>query len=461
MKILIVIHALPRDSLGGSEVCAAALAAALAKRHDVTVCAGRPAFARSSPRREPGPGYTIEWLDSDRSRAPTFAAAYHSDVIDAQFDALMARVAPDIVHIHGIWGLSNDIPMIARRHGAAVAFTLHDFWLMCPRGQRLRPSDLTQCHDIETTRCAECLQPWIAPPRWPSRRQLGSLLHRDRPPLLTMLRRAQARVFRPPAVESAVSQVERYHATTREILDAVDLFLAPSRFLAHEFRRHYPLPEDRIVYSENGIETAGLDECPYKCTPTVVRFGFLGSWMPSKGLHVLVEAFRGLTENARLMVYGGAPPGDPGVYAEGILAAATDRRISFHGRINREQVPAAFRSIDALVVPSLWYENAPLTIREAFASHTPVIAGRCGGMAESVRDGIDGLLFTPGDVGELRAALRRLIHEPDLLPSLSRQTRAARSVDAHVSELEGWFERLIARERPLDAGDHAHSSSHS
>jgi glycosyltransferase involved in cell wall biosynthesis len=107
-----------------------------------------------------------------------------------------------------------------------------------------------------------------------------------------------------------------------------------------------------------------------------------------------------------------------------------------------------FRAIDALVVPSLWYENAPLTIREAFASHTPVVASRCGGMAESVRDGIDGLLFVPGNVADLTATLRRLIREPELIPTLSRQTPAIKTVAAHAVELETAFRQLMNQEQP-------------
>ena len=209
----------------------------------------------------------------------------------------------------------------------------------------------------------------------------------------TILAKAQARVLRAPDWSSAAAHVERYHQTTREVIEAVDLFISPSRFVADEFER-YGIPADRLVVSDNGIDTAGFSDCRPKRAASVVRFGFLGSWMPSKGIHVLVEAFSRLTENARLVVFGAPPSGDPGVYARSVLAAATDRRISFPGRVEPARVAAALQSIDVLVVPSLWFENAPLTIREAFAAHTPVVASRSGGMAESVRDGVDGLLFT-------------------------------------------------------------------
>lgn len=444
MRILIVIHAIPRHSLGGSEMCAISLAVELAGRHAVAVCAGRPPEAAGSPPQEDGPGYAIEWLDRDPSRPPTFDAAYQDEAIDRQFDRVVARFAPDVVHFHGVWGLSNHLPVIARDHGAAVVFTLHDFWLMCPRGQRLRPADLSQCDAIDRSRCTECLRPWIAPSRRPSLWQIGTLLGSDRPPMRTILAKAQARLLRPPDWSSAAAHVERYHQTTREVIEAVDLFISPSRFVADEFER-YGIPADRLVVSDNGIDTDGFSDCRPKRAASVVRFGFLGTWMPSKGIHVLVEAFGRLTENARLVIFGAPPTGDPGVYARSVLAAATDRRISIPGRVEPARVAAALQSIDVLVVPSLWFENAPLTIREAFAARTPVVASRSGGMAESVRDGVDGLLFTTGSAPDLTAALRRFVREPELLPALSSRTPPIKSVASHARELEEMFRRLLMR----------------
>jgi len=462
MRIAVVIHTLPPYSLGGSELCAASLATELSKRHTVTVCAGRPVEMRSLPRHERASSYTIEWLDADPSRPPTFDAAFENDSIEAQFDEVMSRAEPEIVHFHATWELSNNLPMIARRRGASVVFTLHDFWLMCPRGQRLRPSDLTQCHEIDMERCCACLEPWIAPRRFPSRQHVGRLFNARRPPLRTLFSQARTRLLRPRDVESGATHVERYHAKTHELIDNVDLFIAPSRFLAHEFERRYNLPCRRLIYSDNGIDTALFDGFRYKQAATIVRFGFVGSWMPSKGVHILIEAFSGLTENARLHVFGGPPSGAPDAYTRNLMsAAAGDRRITFPGRLAAAERAEAFRAIDVLVVPSLWYENAPLTIREAFASHTPVVASRSGGMAECVRDGIDGLLFTTGSVTALRAALRRLIHEPDLIPSLSRQTPPVKSIAAHATELDAVFRQLTAPHRSVAADHHAYSASRS
>ena len=267
-------------------------------------------------------------------------------------------------------------------------------------------------------------------------------------------------MLRAPEVEDAASHVERYHAKTREVLRAVDLFVAPSQFLAREFER-YGVTRERILYCDNGIDTSRFSDCPHKSAPAIVRFGFLGSWMPSKGLHLLVDAFRGLTENVRLIVFGGAPAGDPGEYARGILASAADRRITFPGRIEPRDVASAFRAMDVLVVPSLWFENAPLTIREAFASHTPVVASGCGGMAESraPRD----RRFALRSRKRRRPEGRRSAGSPasrSSLPTLSRQTPSVKTIAQQAAELDASYQRLMRRQTWLPDDSHADTASH-
>ena len=98
---------------------------------------------------------------------------------------------------------------------------------------------------------------------------------------------------------------------------------------------------------------------------------------------------------------------------------------------------------DVLVVPSVWYENAPLVISEARATGIPVVASRLGGMAEMVRDGVDGLLFAPGDDRALAAALRRLATEEGLLDRLREGNRPPRWIDDEVGDLRSVYAGLI------------------
>jgi glycosyltransferase involved in cell wall biosynthesis len=98
------------------------------------------------------------------------------------------------------------------------------------------------------------------------------------------------------------------------------------------------------------------------------------------------------------------------------------------------------------VVPSVWLENSPFVIKEAFAAGLPVVASNLGGMAEMVSDGHNGLLFEPGDAADLRRALHRLLNEPGLLERLREGIPRVRTIDedaAWTSAFYGdlWYER--------------------
>ena len=94
---------------------------------------------------------------------------------------------------------------------------------------------------------------------------------------------------------------------------------------------------------------------------------------------------------------------EPDYFRELYALAAGDDRIRFAGGIPNERIPERLARIDVQVVPSIWYENAPLTIYSAQAAGVPVVASDLGGMSEVVGDEENGLLFEPGDAADLTA----------------------------------------------------------
>jgi glycosyltransferase involved in cell wall biosynthesis len=105
------------------------------------------------------------------------------------------------------------------------------------------------------------------------------------------------------------------------------------------------------------------------------------------------------------------------------------------GAFERSQIADVFSELDVVVVPSLWYENAPLVIAEAFAAGKPVIATNLSGMSELVRHEVNGLLFERGDVRSLATALRRIIVDPTLRGRLRAGIQPARTIEQEVDEL--------------------------
>ena len=157
---------------------------------------------------------------------------------------------------------------------------------------------------------------------------------------------------------------------------------------------------------------------------------------------MLVEAFNGLADgSAELWIYG-----DPSVfpdYARRLRELAANPRIRFLGKVDDEDVGSALSELDALIVPSLWYENSPLVIQEAFAAKVPVIASDLGALAEKVRHGLDGLLFRPGDRQDLVAKIGSLLEKPLLLKELRENIRPVKTIEENADELERLYGDLI------------------
>jgi glycosyltransferase involved in cell wall biosynthesis len=103
--------------------------------------------------------------------------------------------------------------------------------------------------------------------------------------------------------------------------------------------------------------------------------------------------------------------------------------------------------IDVLVVPSIWHENSPLTIHEAFLAKTPVIASNIGGMAELIQDEVNGLLFKVGDVADLREKITMIVQHPDLISKLSANIGPVKTIEENAVEIEQIYGDLIARSR--------------
>ena len=93
--------------------------------------------------------------------------------------------------------------------------------------------------------------------------------------------------------------------------------------------------------------------------------------------------------------------------------------VTFHGRFDNGRLSEVYAGLDALVVPSLWYENSPITIHEAFLTGTPVLASDRGGMAEFVRDGVDGLLFRLGSAADLADKMALMVEDAALRERLA------------------------------------------
>jgi glycosyltransferase involved in cell wall biosynthesis len=233
-------------------------------------------------------------------------------------------------------------------------------------------------------------------------------------------------------------------AHVREVCQDVSLFLAPSRFLREQFLA-FGIPQDKISFSECGLPPLHVPAEVTERTASSPVFGYIGVVDPVKGVHLLVEAFAPLS-GAELRIYGGEADYAPYPDRNRFLAQLRgSSHIRMMGRYENHELGRILAEVDVVVVPSIWYENAPLVIREAFLARKPVITARFGGMQEWVQDEINGLLFQPRDVEDLRRTIGRCIAEPDLVQRLSRHFPPVKSIDEDAREMETRYVALARR----------------
>lgn len=208
------------------------------------------------------------------------------------------------------------------------------------------------------------------------------------------------------------------------------------------------VPREKIIFSDYGFETQGFEKAGQgrASRQAIPVFGFIGTLVKHKGLETLIQAVRSIPEVKLELKIFGETKDFPGFVRSLKKLAGRDKRIKWMGRMEHDRMAEALQGIDALVVPSLWYENSPLTIHEAFMAKVSVIASNIGGMKELLQDG-GGLLFQPGNHEELAAKIGELAENPGRIADLIKTIPQVKSIEENCRELMILYQMLIKNAR--------------
>jgi glycosyltransferase involved in cell wall biosynthesis len=457
---LTIVHAihdfLPRHR-AGSEIYAFNLCRHLADRHDITILCAEYDLGRHHGEvvwrmYEGLPVVEVvnNWTE------PSFEDTYRSPLITNRLDHVLRAIRPDVLHVHSLLNLSFELPRLASARGIPVVGTLHDYTLVCASGgQRIHRAESYLCEVIDPVRCARCFEE--------STLTVMRSAAQASTALPSLASRAAAAAYRlaPGPVRSAVRFVRAAGQTgvapsdiagrlnaARAVLGEFDCLVAPSRSIADEFVWLGADP-GRLEVSDYGtapLRPAGVvrhdemqpdlvrhqvvrhgAEQPAGEGDRKVRFGYAGTLVWHKGVHVAIDALRSLPPGrAELQVWG-----DPETFPEYVAdlrRRAEGLPVRFMGGFERPDAANVYAGIDVLIVPSLWLENSPLVIHEAFISGVPVIGSRIGGIPGLVNDGVNGLLVDAGSDASLAAAMRALIDSPSRIRQLASGAPRVKSI---------------------------------
>lgn len=413
MRVLLLCHGLPPDSVGGVEQHTNGLARSLvAAGHRVHV------FARADlPDRAQG-----DFVTAARGEPQVTRVAYRwqgVDSLDATYTCAPMAAALrrflherraagevfDVAHVHHLTGMSIDALGELAAAAIPTVLTLHDYWLFCPRGQMFHRREEV-CETAEPRRCAECLQATF--PHWLDERNRDAVV-------LRLHERALAALALPQRLVVPSARA-----------------IAPFVALG--------VPRERFTVVENGVDTDRLHalEAP-AAGPGPLRVGYFGTILPSKGLHVLLDAVLALPPGSvSLRIHGNVVPyhGDETYLLRCFQRLRPGCDVHYGGPYTENELPRLLMGIDVLAAPALWHEAFGLTVREGLAAGRPVLVSRIGGLQDAVTDGVQGRVLPPGDVAAWAAALGQLAADRRLVQQLAQGTRhRARGFAAMAKDL--------------------------
>jgi glycosyltransferase involved in cell wall biosynthesis len=450
LRVLHAIHDFLPQHRAGSEIYVAALCRELGTRHHVTVLTTEydldAVHANVRWRVESG----ISVIELVNNWQGTFVDTYDSPLITARLGQILDTIRPHVLHVHSLLNLSLALPALARTRGIPVVATLHDYTLVCPSGgQRVHRAEAHICHEIEPERCARCFSESVFSTKLAigaatSTSAVGSLGRHVAPVLRRHLPRLAAVSAR--AVTAMARSVgggditTRLHAA-REAMQQFSLVVSPSRSVANEYR-HLGMPAARVSVSDYGfVPLTTLRKPVRKRRP--LRAAYMGSLVWHKGLHVLLDAVAQLPRDAIQLTIFGNPAVDP-AYVGALQRKADGLPVRFAGAFDDDRRGEVLGEIDVLVVPSIWLENSPLVIHEAFLAGVPVIGSHIGGIAELIEHNVNGFLVEPGSADALAAALRRCAEDEQLIARLSASVPVVKSIAQDALEWDIRYRQVIA-----------------
>lgn len=402
MRILQVVHQFFPDCHSGTEqYCLAHAREAQRRGDDVAVLSLHWDHDRDWPPvrlfEQPYEGLRVLRLNHWRRLNPNDVLRDYENLhLEGWFRRVLEQERPDVVHFFHLRQLGSNLIGVAKSFGVRTVVHLMDFWFLCPRFTLLR-SDGELCSGPPQggAGCVPCVDQGLQN----HRAMHGDASVTDDPPA-----RLRALLDRLP--------------TQLHNLAAADHVVAPSRFLAEAFVRN-GFPSGRITVIPYGLPGGRVARKPTARPRSPMRLAFCGVLSPWKAPHVAIAAVRSSNADVRLTLHGRLDETMFGDYIARLRASADgDPRIHFADAYDAGATTQVFAAMDALVVPSTWYENTPFVVLEAFAAGVPVIASDLGGLAEVVQHERNGLLFPAGDAVALRAAIERLATEPGLYARL-------------------------------------------
>jgi glycosyltransferase involved in cell wall biosynthesis len=409
MKILFVAHNHPTLHAGGAEAYALELYEGMREVPGVEPVLLARIGSNVARQRVTRPGTPFSSVNDDPNQYFVFTETEHFDFFNLtsrdkslysqHLTAFLEAQQPDVVHLQHTHFIGVDLLSQIRRvlPEAKIVYTLHEFLPICHRdGQMVRTFSSELCPEASPRRCNECF---------------------------------------PQISEQSFFLRERF---VKGHFDEVDLFLAPSAQLMDKYLR-WGIEPERILVEEYGRLAPAVRAPDPSRSKAPTNIGFFGQLSYFKGAKVMLEAMSLLGDDvdAHLWLHGANLELQTEEFQEEFAALhdSIRSRVTFRGPYDHSELPKLMADLHWVLVPSIWWENSPLVIQEAFFHRRPVICSDVGGMAEKVRDGVDGMHFRVGDAFSLAQTIETATAGTKLWRTLREGIREPHPMEDHIARL--------------------------
>ncbi len=437
MKITFFVHCFFPDHFYGTETYTLDLARHYqAWGHDVTVVSaifqGEPSADDLVTRYE-YQGIPVICIDKNYLPHKRVKETYYQPDMGPVFENILSELQPDVIHVTHLINHTAALLEITSRLGIPTYATFTDFFGFC-FNNKLEAAGGELCAGPSATRtnCVACyIKDAVRSP------YAESWMRRATTPFATKTIAAVAvALHKFPGLKGGQADMLIEDLVCRpNVLNSLYnngylAAIAPTRFLGDAYRANGMKMALHDIWFGVDIDRSPKPERSGGHVPVI---GFIGQIAPHKGTDLLVEAFCRLPRNsAQLVIYG--PEDQDPVYMANLKTHASEHDVQFMGTFPKESMASVLQDIDLLVIPSRWYENSPLVLLNALATHTPVLVSNVSGMTEFLDSGSNGYAFERGSADHLYQQLLDLLQSREKLYSLAKSTSYDKSSSVMAEE---------------------------
>lgn len=453
MKIALFVHCFFPDHFYGTEAYTLALARRIqAMGHEVVVVSA--IFAGEAPASAliTYSNYeNVQVISIDKNHFPNRRVkdTYYQPKMKEVLEGVLRKIQPDIVHVTHLINHTATLLEVLKRERIPVVATLTDFFGFC-FNNRLETADSALCSgpNRPRTNCLACYLKDATEERY------------DRPVLRWLCRPERARwtaqcvnlavqvpTLKGGSIDRVVQDLKTRPDTLADLYQNYAAMITPTRFLQEAYRSNgIRGPMHNMWF---GVD---LDRTPKPPRPKgqPLQIGFIGQIAEHKGTDLLVEAFLSLPEGlADVRIYG--PVDLNRAYIRKLKSKVAGHPVELMGTFHPSRMASILASIDVLVVPSRWYENSPLVLLNALASHTPVIVSDVAGLTEFIEPGVNGFSFERGNASALASVLGKFASGAINATALSLSTHFPRTTQNMAEEVVAVYQSVLAEHRRTPA----------